>query len=126
MNSLFKTSGILALVACAISVSSSEAQAGGRRHCHYQQTYAAPAMTYSTGAPVVAESNTTVDGHQRYQSAYQAPANGPYAPVYMAPAQTYYNGNGYGNAYQHRYRPLHFQDRTFEQQNSADRKILGL
>ena len=131
MKSILRTSGIVSLVACAVTLAVPEAQAGWRRNCHcqpsYQTAYAAPAMTYSN-APVVADTAVNPDGRQRYQSAYQAPApvNNTYAPVYAAPARVYY-GPSYDNSNAiDAYRPLHFEDRTFQQQTSANRKIRGL
>lgn len=137
MNRILRTTGLVALVACAAGVSISEAQAGGRRHCHCQQMTVAPAMSYSSTAPAVVYSNgvasngaaphVSADGRERYQSAYQAPV-AQTAPVYVAPAPVYYGNNYYrdNTYYGPEYRPQHFQDRTFQQQNSADRKIRGL
>ncbi len=119
MNGLFRTCG-WAVVACATCLSLSEAQAGGHRcGCRYH-LYATPTMSCSP-TPVVADSNATTDGRQRYQSAYQAPAGAPGTPVYVAPAQPYYYYNNYNNS-----QAVRFQDRPFEEQIRADRKIRGL
>ena len=108
MKSLLKTCGLAALVLCGICLSLTDAEAGGRRRGCYSQSYYAPAATAYT-----------TDGHQRYQSAYQAPANGNY--YYEAPANNYLYGSGhYGGGI-----PLNFQDRSFRDQWDAGRKIRG-
>lgn len=133
MNGILRTCGMIALAACAIGVSWSEVEAGGRRRaCYSQPTYYAPATTawtpapaYWAPAPVVANS-TTFDGRQRYRSGYQSPAAAP-APVYAAPVGQYDRSEPYyGDRASQPDRPVHFQDRSFEDQNRADRKIRGL
>jgi len=173
MNSIFRTSGFLALAACITCWSLSEAQAGGRRWAYqdypgyygysqpvyygYQQpiyygSNYGPTYTYWNGAnwstapsywapaPVVANSNITVDGRQRYQSGYQAPATvvtpapvvnpapviivdparGPIPPGGASPEDAFYNPVIAPN------HALHFENRSFEEQNRADRKQRGL
>lgn len=111
----------------------SEAHAGGRRWgCNNQLVYYAPAANSAWApapgnwapAPVVTNT-TTVDGRQRYQSGYQAPVAAP-APVYVAPAQRYYDEPNYYDPASQPDRPIHFQDRSSDDQNRADRKIRGL
>ncbi len=137
MKNVLRISGITFAVLVA-SWSWSEAQAGRHRGgASCEHVYASPAPTYSASwytysstspAPVVADSNQ-VNGRQRYQSAYQAPA-APNTNVYYAPVQsnTYYNGyNNSLNEYNSNgHSTPRFMDRSFEEQFSADRKIRGL
>ncbi len=69
MRHVLRISAVV-LAVYAASYSLSEAQAGGRR-CHCQPMYT---TAVTTTAPAMANSGTTTDGRQRYQSAYQAPA----------------------------------------------------
>ena len=116
MKSLLKTCGLAAFVLSGICFSLTDAEAGGRRRGCYSQSYYAPAATYA--APATAY---TTDGHQRYQSAYQAPAYSNSGNYYQAPANNYLYGSGhYGGGI-----PLNFQDRNFRDQWDAGRKIRG-
>lgn len=121
MNSLLRNCGLAALIVSAAGVSVTTAEAGGRRNCCCQSNYYAPATTtYAAPAPATA---STTDGHQRYQSAYQAPE---YAPVYD---NSYYqappNNFLYGSAHYGYGIPLNFQQRSFHDQWDAGRKIRG-
>jgi len=128
---------------------------GYQQPMYYGSNYG-PTYTYWNGAnwstapsnwapaPVVANSNVTVNGRQRYQSGYQAPATvvspavtpapivntapvivvdparGPIPPGGAAPEDAFYNPVGAPN------HALHFENRSFEEQNRADRKQRGL
>ena len=127
MNSLLRTCGLAALAMGATCLTLSSAEAGGRRYCgcqQYQPNYYYTAPT--TAAPATA---ATTDGHQRYQSAYQAPATTYYSNdgynsnngYYSAPANSFLYGSAhYGGGI-----PLNFQERSFHDQWDAGRKIRG-
>lgn len=144
MSHVLRNCGLIALAVCAVGLWTCEVQAGGwRRDCNYQSGYNQSGY-YQSGhygdawnpmpgtwvaAPVVTNPTVASDGRYRYRSGYEAPvaASAP-APVvvpaervYVAPGQPYY----YDPASQPN-RPIHFQDRSFEDQNRADRKIRGL
>ena len=105
MKSLLKSCGLAALMIGATGLFVADAEAGRRREACCCQSYNA--------APATAVVGTTTEGHQRYQSAYQAPS-------YM-PANNYVSGpTHYSSGI-----PLNFQERSFHDQWDAGRKIRG-
>lgn len=137
MSHQLRNCGLIALAVCAVAFSNSQAQAGGRRTCYYQPGYYGYYSHYGNAwnpmpgtwvaPPAVADSTVASDGRYRYRSGYQAPAPAPVTvvapaePVYVAPGEPYYDDRASQPD-----RPIHFQDRSFEDQNRADRKIRGL